>query len=94
MRIAGQGHGSRFGNTCETDGIAIFTIGLNLCKGKDFTRLKKSQLLLLSDQKPDTDEPGGIAWRAGHGGHYYACENLSQLKLAISDIARKFSQSQ
>jgi hypothetical protein len=71
-----------------------YTIGLNLCQGKTFGKLKENQSLLLNDRAPESGEPGGIAWRAGHGGRYYPCENLSQLKIAVSDIARKFTQSQ
>jgi hypothetical protein len=94
LSVAGQGNGNRFNNSCESDGIAIFTISLNLDKEKAFAKLKERQLYLLDDQPPQPGESGGIAWRAGHGGRYYHCEDLTKLKTAFSDIARRFTESQ
>jgi hypothetical protein len=91
LRIAGNGKGMASGGTCEADGIAIFAIGLNLLNGKAFHTLKAHQQSFLSD-KPTNSSSGGIAWRAGHGGKYYPCESVDQLKLAFSDIARRFTQ--
>jgi hypothetical protein len=93
LRRAGQGHGGTSGNTCESDGIAIFTIGLDFLTGKAFNTLKEHQSLLLSD-KPSFTQGGGLAFRAGHCGRYYPCETKVQLKSAFSDIARRFSQCQ
>ncbi len=94
LAVAGQGHGSRYSSTCEANGIAIVTVSLNLCKGKTYDRRKEHQLILLDDQQPDSGQPGGIAWRAGHGGRYYACDSLDKLKPAFSEITRRYSQSQ
>ena len=94
LKAAGKGNGSRTINTCEADGIAIFTIGLNMYKGKASAVLKEHQLNLLGDNPPEQGQISGIAWRAGHGGRYYPCESLSQLNTAFSDIARRFTQCQ
>lgn len=94
LRVSGEGSGIGLGSNCEAEGIAIFTVGLNLAKGITFERLKENQLALLGDKQLKSGGSGGIAWRAGHGGRYYACENLSELKSAFAEIARHFTQGQ
>ena len=92
LRTAGRGDGSTSGNTCESNAIAIFTIGVNPLDGKAYNSLKEHQNFLLGDTPSSSMQSGGIAWRAGHFGRYYSCENSAELKLAFSDIARRFSQ--
>ncbi len=93
LRTAGHA-AQRTTNTCSSAGIAIFTLGLNLAKSKGFAELQEYQRLVLGDKEPAGGEPGGLAWRAGHGGRYYPCTDLSQIKLSLSDISSRFSQRQ
>lgn len=93
FRIAGRGDGGSSGATCESDGIAVFTISLNQLNGKAFYTLKQHQEMLFGDKPASAGQTGGIAWRAGHGGRYYPCQSSEDLKLAFSDISRRFSQS-
>ena len=94
LRVAGGPTGGSSGNTCEADGIAIFTIGLNLAKDNSYNKLKDHQQELLDEKRPQSGQLGGIAWRAGHGSRYYPCENLTELKNAFSEIARHYTQGQ
>jgi hypothetical protein len=93
LRTAGEG-AKRTSNSCSAAGVAIFTLGINLAKSKGFTELQEYQRLFLDDKQPAGGDPGGLAWRAGHGGRYYPCTDLSQIKLSLSDISSRFSQRQ
>ncbi len=94
LKISGRRNGNIDNDSCASNGIAVFTIGLNLTKGSAFNKLKERQLEFLGDQEPTGGQSGGIAWRASHGSRYYSCENLTELKAVFCDIARRFVQSQ
>ena len=94
LSIAGEKGICTPGETCDSSGVAVFTIGLNLCHGQAHSSLMERQQIFLSDRPPGFGQPAGLSWRSGHGGRYYRCENLSDVKEAFSDLARQFSQCQ
>ncbi len=81
----------KLANSANNSGIAVFTIGLNLTRGAACYKLKEHQAAFLGN-KPTLN--GGIALRAGHSSKYYPCESLYDIKLAFSDISRRFVQTQ
>lgn len=78
--VAGTGTG-----TCAGDGIAIYTIGLNVSNNATLT----------SDQLTFLGESGnGLAALAGNGGQFFPCASGSDVINAFSAVARRLAQGQ
>jgi hypothetical protein len=80
QNIAGPGAG-----TCAGDGIAIYTIGLNVSNN---STLKSDQLAFLGTSGT------GLSALAGNGGQFFPCTSGQDVINAFSAVARRLTQSQ
>ena len=76
-------------NTCQGDGIGIFTIGLNTANNP---QLKADQADFLGATTDGTGQ--GLAARAENNGKFYPCQTGTDVTNAFAAIARKLSQGQ
>lgn len=72
-------------DACKTDGIAIFSIGLNMLGNGDLT---SQQTAFLGNSST------GLSGRAKNGGRFFMCNDVTQVQQAFSSIARRLTQSQ
>lgn len=72
-------------DACQTDGIAIFSIGLNMLGNGDLTNQQTAFL---------GNSSGGLSGRAKNGGRFFMCNDVTQVQQAFSSIARRLTQSQ
>ncbi len=72
-------------NQCRTDGIAIYSIGLNMTGNPSLTADQNTFL---------GNGSGGLSGRAKNGGRYFECGSVDEVKQAFSAIARRLTQSQ
>ncbi len=72
-------------DNCKTDGIAIFSIGLNMLGNGDLTSAQTTFL---------GNGAGGLSGRAKNGGRFFMCNDVVQVQQAFSSIARRLTQSQ
>ena len=70
---------------CKTDGIAIYSIGLNMTGNPSLTADQNTFL---------GNGSGGLSGRAKNGGRYFECGSVDEVKQAFSAIARRLTQSQ
>lgn len=72
-------------NQCRTDGIAIYSIGLNMTGNPSLTADQNTFL---------GNGSNGLSGRAKNGGRYFECGSVDEVKQAFSAIARRLTQSQ
>ncbi len=72
-------------DTCRQEGIAVFSIGLNMLGN---ATLSTDQDIFLGNGS------GGLSGRSGNGGRYFECSDVTGVKQAFSAIARRLTQSQ
>jgi len=72
-------------DACKTDGIAIFSIGLNMLGNGDLTTQQTTFL---------GNGASGLSGRAKNGGRFFMCNDVTQVQQAFSSIARRLTQSQ
>ncbi|MBK9144119.1 MAG: VWA domain-containing protein [Candidatus Melainabacteria bacterium] len=72
-------------DSCRTDGIAIFSIGLNML---DDPTLKSDQNIFLGNSST------GLSGRAKNGGRFFECSSVSSIKESFSAVVRRLTQSQ
>ncbi|MDZ4832892.1 MAG: pilus assembly protein TadG-related protein [Candidatus Melainabacteria bacterium] len=72
-------------DACKNDGVAIFSIGLNMLGNGDLT---SQQTTFLGNGS------GGLSGRAKNGGRFFMCNDVTQVQQAFSSIARRLTQSQ
>lgn len=72
-------------DSCASDGIAMFCIGLNMLGN---STLSTDQDTFLGNGS------GGLSGRAKNGGRYFECNDTTAVKQAFSAIARRLTQSQ
>jgi hypothetical protein len=72
-------------DSCKNDGIAIFSIGLNMLGNGDLTSAQTTFL---------GNGAGGLSGRAKNGGRFFMCNDVVQVQQAFSSIARRLTQSQ
>lgn len=70
---------------CRQDGIAIFSIGLNMLGNAELTNRQTAFL---------GNSSGGLSGRAKNGGRFFMCNDVTQVQQAFSSIARRLTQSQ
>jgi hypothetical protein len=70
-------------------GIAIFTIGLNM---NGNTQLTTDQQNFLGDGISPNGQ--GLAYKAGNGGLFFECSNALSVRQAFVNVARRLSQNQ
>jgi hypothetical protein len=76
-------------DNCKNDGVAIFSIGLNMLGNPNLT--SQQTTFLGNDPTPGT---GGLSGRAKNGGRFFMCNDVTQVQQAFSNIARRLTQSQ
>jgi hypothetical protein len=82
----GQGAGTlSVANTCKGDGIAVFTIGLDVTNNPI---LQAQQDVFLGNY------PTGLAGAAGNGGKFFKCATATTVKESFSAVARRLTQGQ
>lgn len=82
----GQGAGTlTVAQTCKSDGIAIFTIGLDVTNNPV---LQAQQDVFLGNY------PTGLAGAAGNGGKFFKCASATTVKESFSAVARRLTQGQ
>ncbi|MBX9667182.1 MAG: hypothetical protein K2X93_06165 [Candidatus Obscuribacterales bacterium] len=70
---------------CKTDGIAIFSIALNMLGSGPLTAQQTAFL---------GNHSNGLSGKAKNGGRAFICNNVLQVQQAFSAIARRLTQSQ
>ncbi len=70
---------------CKQDGIAIFSIGLNMLGNGTLTAQQTTFL---------GNGAGGLSGRAKNGGRFFMCNDVTQVQQAFASIARRLTQSQ
>ncbi|MDX2104964.1 MAG: vWA domain-containing protein, partial [Candidatus Melainabacteria bacterium] len=70
---------------CKNDGIAIYSIGLNMTGNPSLTADQNTFL---------GNGSAGLSGRAKNGGRYFECGSVDEVKQAFSAIARRLTQSQ
>jgi len=70
---------------CKTDGVAIYSIGLNMTGNPSLTADQNTFL---------GNGSSGLSGRAKNGGRYFECGSVDEVKQAFSAIARRLTQSQ
>lgn len=70
---------------CKGEGIAIFTIGLDVTNNPV---LQGSQVTFLGNQ------PTGLAGASGNGGKFFPCASASTVRDSFSAVARRLTQGQ
>jgi hypothetical protein len=73
----------------KANGIAIFTIGLNM---NGNAQLTADQQLFLGDNVPPNGP--GLAYIAGNGGNFFMCSDSKSVRQAFINVARRLSQNQ
>jgi len=73
----------------KSQGIAIFTIGLNM---NGNAQLTSDQQTFLGDNIPPNGP--GLAYIAGNGGSFFQCGTSLQVRQAFINVARRLSQNQ
>jgi hypothetical protein len=71
---------------CKSDGIALFTIGLDTTGN---SVLQSNQVTFLGN-----DTSSGLAGAAGNGGRFFQCTSAQACKEAFGAVARRLAQSQ
>lgn len=72
-------------DACKNDGIAIFSIGLNMLGNGALTT---AQTTFLGNSST------GLSGRAKNGGRFFMCNDVTQVQQAFASIARRLTQSQ
>lgn len=72
-------------DACKSDGVAIFSIGLNMLGNAQLTQKQTTFLGNGAD---------GLSGRAKNGGRFFMCNDVTQVQQAFSSIARRLTQSQ
>lgn len=70
---------------CKGEGIAVFTIGLDVTNNPV---LQGSQITFLGNL------PSGLAGASGNGGKFFPCANASTVRDSFSAVARRLTQGQ
>jgi len=70
---------------CKTDGIAIYTIGMDVTNNPI---LQSAQVVFLGNAT------SGLAGASGNGGRFFQCTNSGTVKQAFNAVARRLAQSQ
>jgi len=70
---------------CKTDGIAIYTIGMDVTNNPI---LQSAQVVFLGNATT------GLAGASGNGGRFFQCTSSSTVKQAFNAVARRLAQSQ
>ncbi len=70
---------------CKGEGIAVFTIGLDVTNNPV---LQGSQVTFLGNQ------PTGLAGASGNGGKFFPCASASTVRDSFSAVARRLTQGQ
>jgi len=73
----------------KKQGVAIFTVGLNM---NGNTQLTTDQQTFLGDNIPPNGP--GLAYKAGNGGNFFMCGDAKSVRQAFINVARRLSQNQ
>jgi len=73
----------------KSQGIAVFTIGLNM---NGNVQLTTDQQTFLGDNIAPNGP--GLAYKAGNGGNFFMCSDAKSVRQAFINVARRLSQNQ